>query len=103
MSSCTSCEVKDKSDIAQLPEWGKRYQVILLNDDVTTMDFVVMILLDIFLKSFDDAVELTLQIHHEGMGVAGIYVKEIAEAKQEQVHQLAAAAGFPLRCTLMQE
>ncbi|HOD95434.1 MAG TPA: ATP-dependent Clp protease adaptor ClpS [Candidatus Hydrogenedentes bacterium] len=103
MSSCTSCEVKDQTNTAQLPEWGKRYQVILLNDDVTTMDFVVMILLDVFLKSFDDAVELMFQIHYEGMGIAGVYVKEIAEAKQEQVRQLAAAAGFPLRCTLMQE
>ncbi|NLN93456.1 MAG: ATP-dependent Clp protease adaptor ClpS [Candidatus Hydrogenedens sp.] len=80
-----------------------RYLVILLNDDFTTMDFVVMILMDIFSKNEDEAVKLMLQVHHEGMGIAGVYVKDIAEAKREQVHAAAAAEGFPLTCIVKPE
>lgn len=84
-------------------EEPRRFQVILLNDNYTTMDFVVMILMEIFSKNEDDAIDLMLQVHHEGMGVAGTYVKDIAEAKREQVHAAAEAAGFPLACIVKPE
>jgi ATP-dependent Clp protease adaptor protein ClpS len=84
-------------------EEPRRYQVILLNDNYTTMEFVVDILMEIFCKDEETAVVLMLQVHHEGMGVAGTYVKEIAEAKCEQVHAVATEEGFPLRCIIQPE
>ncbi|MEO1942157.1 MAG: ATP-dependent Clp protease adaptor ClpS [Campylobacterales bacterium] len=79
------------------------YKVILLNDDVTTFDFVIELLQELFNKSFEDAVRLTFQIHREGRGVVGIYPKEIAEAKVELVHNRARMAGFPLQAVLEPE
>jgi ATP-dependent Clp protease adaptor protein ClpS len=78
----------------------KMYQVILLNDDFTTMEFVVHILETIFLKSPAEAMQIMLQVHKSGKGVAGIFSKQIAEAKIDQVHQRARSEGFPLRCTM---
>ena len=78
----------------------KQYQVILLNDDYTTMDFVVLILEKIFMKSPSEAVQIMLQVHKNGRGICGIFSKQLAEAKVEQVHQYARAEGFPLRCIM---
>jgi ATP-dependent Clp protease adaptor protein ClpS len=78
----------------------KMYQVILLNDDFTTMEFVVQILETIFFKSPSEAMQIMLQVHKSGKGVAGIFSKQIAEAKIDQVHQRARSEGFPLRCTM---
>lgn len=78
----------------------KMYRVILLNDDFTTMEFVVLILEGIFLKSPAEATQIMLQVHKNGKGVAGIFSKQIAEAKIDQVHQRARNEGFPLRCEM---
>jgi ATP-dependent Clp protease adaptor protein ClpS len=78
----------------------KMYRVILLNDDFTSMDFVVQILEVIFLKSPSEATQIMLQVHKSGKGVAGIFSKQIAEAKIDQVHQRARSEGFPLRCDM---
>lgn len=78
----------------------KMYRVILLNDDFTTMDFVVQILEGVFFKSPAEAMQIMLQVHKNGRGVAGIFSKQIAEAKIEQVHQLAQVEGFPLKCDM---
>ena len=78
----------------------KMYRVILLNDDYTTMDFVVFVLQIIFLKSPSEAMQIMLQVHKSGIGVAGIFSKQIAEAKIEQVHQRAQSEGHPLRCDM---
>lgn len=78
----------------------RQYKVILLNDDFTTMDFVVQILEGVFMKSPSEAVQIMLQVHHQGKGVCGIYPKQIAEAKSELVHKRAQAEGFPLRCVI---
>ena len=78
----------------------KRYRVLLLNDDFTTMDFVVIILETIFSKSPSEAMQIMLQVHKSGRGVAGIFSKQIAEAKIDQVHRQARKEGFPLKCVM---
>jgi ATP-dependent Clp protease adaptor protein ClpS len=78
----------------------RQYRVILLNDDYTSMDFVIMILERVFRKTPAEAVEIMLHVHERGQGVAGIYTKEIAETKIDQVHRMAKEHSFPLRCTL---
>ncbi|SKA81549.1 ATP-dependent Clp protease adaptor protein ClpS [Desulfobaculum bizertense DSM 18034] len=76
------------------------YKVIMHNDDYTSMDFVVAVLMKVFRKSQETAVELMLAIHHEGKAVCGVYPREIAEIKIAQVAELARAAEFPLKCTM---
>jgi ATP-dependent Clp protease adaptor protein ClpS len=78
----------------------KQFKVILLNDDYTTMDFVVSILETIFKKTPAEAMQIMLRVHKRGQGVAGIYTREIAEAKIVQVHERARSEAFPLRCTI---
>lgn len=76
------------------------YKVLLHNDDYTTMDFVVQILEEIFHKSPIEATSIMLKVHNEGIGVCGIYTKEIAETKVKAVHEKAEQAGFPLKSTM---
>ena len=79
------------------------YKVLLHNDDYTTMDFVVYILRSVFHKGDGDAVSIMLAVHQQGVGIAGVYTYEIAEAKVNKVTQLAASHDFPLLCTLEEE
>lgn len=81
----------------------RNYKVLLHNDDITTMDFVVEILCRIFNKNHDDAETIMWRIHNNGIGLCGVYTKEIAETKVGQVHYAANNAGFPLRCTMEEE
>ncbi|MCB0358919.1 MAG: ATP-dependent Clp protease adapter ClpS [Bdellovibrionales bacterium] len=76
------------------------FQVILLNDDYTTMEFVVMVLESVFRKTPEEANSIMLAVHRSGRGVAGIYTKEIAETKVAIVHQFARQNEFPLKCTM---
>ena len=76
------------------------YRVLLHNDDYTPMDFVVGILELVFHRSKPDAVQIMLNVHKRGIGVAGIYPYEIAETKVHQVHLLATQAEHPLKCSL---
>ncbi len=76
------------------------FKVLLLNDDYTTMEFVVEVLMQVFAKSFEAATEIMLNVHHKGVGVCGVYPFEIAETKVDTVHSLAKERGFPLRCAL---
>lgn len=78
----------------------KQYKVLLLNDDYTSMDFVVSVLESIFKKSPAEAVQIMLHVHQKGRGECGIFARQIAEAKIAQVHERARAAGFPLRCVM---
>lgn len=79
------------------------YKVIILNDDCTTMDFVVNILMDIFNKDFFEANQIMLTIHNTGEGLAGVYTYEIAHTKVIEVHAKASDSGFPLQCRLEKE
>ncbi|MEO5356700.1 MAG: ATP-dependent Clp protease adapter ClpS [Nitrospirae bacterium YQR-1] len=76
------------------------YKVILLNDDYTTMDFVVYVLESIFNKSPEEATSLMLNVHKRGSAVCGTYTKDIAETKVLAVHELALKHGYPLKCTM---
>jgi ATP-dependent Clp protease adaptor protein ClpS len=79
------------------------YKVLLLNDDYTTMDFVVEVLMYVFHKSFESATEIMLNVHRKGMGVCGVYTYEVAETKVLTVEALARERGFPLKCTMERE
>ncbi len=80
-----------------------RFKVILYNDDYTPMEFVVRILGQIFGKGPAQATELMLAIHRTGLGVAGVYVLEVAETKVTRVHQSAEQSGYPLRSGVEKE
>jgi ATP-dependent Clp protease adaptor protein ClpS len=74
-----------------------KYKVILYNDDYTPMEFVVSILENLFGKGPTEATQIMLAIHRTGLGIAGVYVQEIAETKVAMVHSAAEQRGFPLR------
>jgi ATP-dependent Clp protease adaptor protein ClpS len=78
----------------------KLYKVLLHNDDYTTMEFVVFVLISIFHRSETDAVQIMLHVHKNGIGVAGVYTYEVAETRVAQVEALARRHEFPLRCSL---
>ena len=92
----TRTATKERTRVKQ----PRQYRVILLNDDYTPMDFVVLILETIFQKSPAEAVRVMLQVHNQGRGVCGIFARQIAEAKIALVHDKAAENGHPLRCTM---
>lgn len=77
----------------------KQYAVILHNDDYTSMDFVMQVLMSIFRKSEPEAMELMMQVHKQGKAVCGVFTLEIAKTKVAQVEKLAKQNDFPLRTT----
>ncbi len=76
------------------------FQVVLLNDDYTTMEFVVHVLESVFQKSPSEAYRIMLQVHVNGRGLAGVYPWEVAETKVETVTTMARDAGYPLRAAI---
>ncbi|MCP4214309.1 MAG: ATP-dependent Clp protease adapter ClpS [bacterium] len=74
------------------------YKVVLFNDDYTTMDFVVDILMTVFNKQAAEATKIMLDVHRKGAGVCGVYTYDIATTKINQVHTQAKLGEFPLRC-----
>jgi ATP-dependent Clp protease adaptor protein ClpS len=79
------------------------YKVLMHNDDFTTMDFVIFVLMEVFHKDYPAAEAIMYAVHRQGLGVAGVFTREIAEAKINQVYNLARAHEFPLLCTMEEE
>jgi len=81
----------------------KKYKVFILNDDYTSMDFVVDVLMGIFHKSYEQAENIMLEVHKKDRGLCGVYTHEIAETKVMQVIKKAQDNGFPLKATMEEE
>ncbi len=79
------------------------YRVILHNDDYTSMDFVVNILIKLFHKNYEEAERIMIKIHERGSAICGVYTHEIAQTKTDQVKQLAKQNGFPLLATMEED
>ena len=94
-------EVESKTD-TEVDE-PPMYKVMLLNDDYTTMDFVVEVLVYVFQKPPEEATLIMLNVHRKGVGVCGTYPYEIAETKVNLVETLARENGFPLKCIMERE
>jgi ATP-dependent Clp protease adaptor protein ClpS len=79
------------------------YKVLLHNDNYTTMEFVVFVLMNVFHHSENEAIHIMLQVHNQQVGIAGVYTFEIAETKVAKVAQLAREHDYPLLCSLEEE
>ncbi|MEA3314770.1 MAG: ATP-dependent Clp protease adaptor ClpS [Campylobacterota bacterium] len=84
-------------------EEPKKYKVLLLNDDFSTMDFVIEVLYKVFRKSLEEAEKIMLEVHNNGEAICGLYTQEIALTKVAQVKTLARKAGFPLKAKAIEE
>jgi len=78
-------------------KFPSRYNVVLINDDYTPMDFVIQLLIEIFNRSINEAKDITLQIHENGRGVAGTYSHEVAEQKHAESVMISRHHGHPLK------
>lgn len=92
-------ELEDKIDLQE----PKKYKVFLLNDDFSTMDFVIDVLVRVFRKSVDEATVIMMNIHNKGKELCGTYTYEIASTKVAQVKTMAREKGFPLKAVMEEE
>jgi ATP-dependent Clp protease adaptor protein ClpS len=99
----TDLEVKVDSKVKQILKTPKNYHVILLNDEVTPMDFVIELLVKIFKHKPETAKDLTLKIHKDGSAVCGTYTYELAEQKGTEATNESRDRGFPLQIKIEQE
>lgn len=101
---CELAQIKENNEVKTKPRASELkdhlYNVVLHNDDVTTYDFVIELLMEVFYKGLDEALALTIQVDKQGSGVAGQYSLEIARTKRDMAIERARAAGFPLRVTV---
>ncbi len=96
IKSGESVEIRERQET----KTPAQFRVFLLNDDYTTMDFVIHILETVFHKKSVEATQIMLHVHKNGKGLAGVYTKEIAETKIAIVHELSTQHGFPLKCDM---
>ena len=94
--SASDTIIEEKTVTSKKFKQPNRYKVIVYNDDVTPMDFVIVMVCIIFKHSVDSATELTLKIHHQGSALAGVYSHEIAEQKTLDATSMAKENGYPL-------
>ncbi len=99
MSNEIEIELDDDIDLQE----PKKYKVFLLNDDFSTMDFVIDVLVRVFRKSVDEASVIMLNIHNKGKDLCGTYTYEIASTKVAQVKSMAREKGFPLKAIMEEE
>ncbi|MBB3255411.1 ATP-dependent Clp protease adaptor protein ClpS [Paraburkholderia bannensis] len=98
--------IPDKQDSTVLERQEQKvkppsmYKVVLMNDDYTPMEFVVMVVQEYFNKDRETATQVMLKVHREGRGVCGVYTRDIASTKVEQVVTHARQAGHPLQCVM---
>jgi len=76
----------------------QKYQVVMLNDDYTPMEFVIVVIQEFFGKDQETATQIMLKIHLDGKGICGVYSRDVAATKVDQVMDAAAKAGHPLQC-----
>jgi len=92
-------ELEDDLDLQE----PKKYKVFLLNDDFSTMDFVIDVLVRVFRKSVEEASTIMMNIHNKGKELCGTYTYEIATTKVAQVKSMAREKGFPLKAIMEEE
>ena len=95
-------DTKENVAIAEKTELEKpkMYKVLLINDDYTTMEFVIHVLQKFFQKTYDEAHAIMLKVHHDGVGICGIYTFEVAETKSAKVNKYSRNKGHPLKSTI---
>jgi Uncharacterized conserved protein len=94
--------LEQRTSVSEEVQEPPQYRVMLLNDDYTTKDFVVAVLVAVFHKNEDDAQIIMEDVHRKGRGVVGSYTYDIASTRCLQVHEAARQNGFPLRCIMEQ-
>ena len=99
MSNEIEIELDDELDLQE----PKKYKVFLLNDDYSTMDFVIDVLVKVFRKTVDESSVIMLNIHNNGREICGLYTHEIAATKVAQVKTLSREKGFPLKAVMEEE
>ena len=99
----TEESVDSKIETDREVEEPPMYRVMLLNDDYTTMEFVIEVLVYVFKKPAEEATRIMLNVHRSGVGICGIYPYEVAETKVNTVETLAHENGFPLKCIMERE
>ena len=99
MSNEIEIELEDDLDLQEL----KKYKVFLLNDDFSTMDFVIDVLVRVFRKTVEEATTIMMNIHNKGKELCGTYTYEIATTKVAQVKSMAREKGFPLKAIMEEE
>ncbi|ULQ59349.1 ATP-dependent Clp protease adaptor ClpS [Brucepastera parasyntrophica] len=95
-------EIGSKSVVSEEIQEPPQFRVILLNDDYTTKDFVVSVLISVFHKTSDDAHKIMENVHNKGRGIVGVYTYDIAATCCLEVHDISRQNGFPLRCIMEQ-
>ncbi|HEV3075495.1 MAG TPA: ATP-dependent Clp protease adaptor ClpS [Thermoanaerobaculia bacterium] len=96
----SAVETATAPEVTRRPRRAPRYQVVMHNDDYTTMEFVVAMLMKHFHKPPAEALHIMLQVHHKGAGIAGIYTRDVAETKVAEVIDEARQEGMPLLLTV---
>ena len=99
MSNEIEIELDDDIDLQE----PKKYKVFLLNDDFSTMDFVIDVLVRVFRKTVEEATTIMMNIHNKGKELCGTYTYEIATTKVAQVKSMAREQGFPLKAIMEEE
>lgn len=95
--------VREKTNLSSIFDEFKKWKVIFYNDNTTTVDFVILVLQEIFGYNEKDAEEMTQKIHTNGKEVVGLYIYEVAEQKASETLYLASHYGFPLKVKVVKE
>lgn len=93
-------EILTREEVEEKVEKPKMYKVILLNDDYTSMEFVVDVLVNIFHKNASEATKIMLDVHEQGRGIVGVFTYDIANSKILKTHSLAKLNEFPLKAIM---